>query len=178
MQLAPRRTWLAAQLIAATFLAIPIHAQSSATASLAITAQIVSPLSIVTSHALEFGRLALATNRTVAPNSSAAGHFELHGEGGSAVTVTLSMPVSLNPSSSGPSLPLTGWTYILSDSPALTGTPVSFSSGTSAPISVTFAASADARIYFGIGATAQSLATQPIGTYTGVGQISAAYVDL
>ena len=173
-----RRVWLAGQFILITALALPMQAQSSASGSLAISAQVVSPLSLVVSHALDFGRLLTSTSKTIAPGAATSGRFQLIGQGGSAVTVTLSMPSTLNPSA-GANMPVTGWTYVVSDSPALSGTPVTFSGGTSAPIPLqfqTFAGSTS--MYFGIGATVTASGSQPTTPYTGTGQITAAYTDL
>ena len=173
-----RRVWLAGQFILMAALALPMQAQSSASGSLAISAQVVSPLSLVVSHSLDFGRLLTSTSKTIAPGAATSGHFELIGQGGSAVTVTLSMPAMLNPTA-GTNMPITGWTYVVSDSPALGGTPVSFNSGTSAPIPVEFQTFAGStKLYFGIGATVTASGSQPTTPYTGTGQITAAYTDL
>jgi hypothetical protein len=173
-----RRIWFATQLLFAVVVAAPIHAQSSVNGSLAITAQVVSPLALVVTHALDFGRLLTSVTKTIVPSAATGGHFELIGQGGSAVTVTLAMPSQLNPTA-GSNLPITNWTYVESDSPALTGTPVSFTSGTSAPIAVSFAASTGTiKMYFGIGATVQASSSQPTSAYTATGQITAAYSDL
>jgi uncharacterized protein DUF4402 len=178
MSVAIRRIWLAAQFTIVAAIAAPAHAQSSVAGSIGITAQVVTPLALIVSHSLDFGRLLTSTTRTIAPGAATSGHFELVGQGGSAVTVTLSMPSQLTPTT-GTNMPITGWTYVVSDSPSLGGTPVSFTSGTSAPIAVTFETFAGStKLYFGIGATVSASATQPTTPYTGTGQITAAYTDL
>lgn len=178
MHVVIRRMLLAAQLIAATMLATPAHAQSSASGSIAITAQVVAPLQLIVTHALDFGRMLTSTTKTVAPSAVTGGHFELIGQGGSAVTVTLSMPSQLNPPS-GSNLPITNWTYVVSDNPTLVGTPVAFNSGTSDPIAGRFQTFAGTtKLYFGIGATVTASAAQATTAYTGTGQITVAYSDL
>ena len=178
MQVASRRTWHAVQLIAATFLAIPVHAQSSAAGSIAITAQVVSPLALVVTHPLDFGRLLTSTTKTIAPNSATSGRFELIGQGGSSITVTLAMPASLDPPA-GLNLPVTAWTYVASNTAGLGGTPIAFNAGAPVPIALVFASVAGAtKLYFGIGATVTTAALQPTTAYTGTGQITAAYTDL
>lgn len=178
MQIAIRRPWLATQLIVATALAAPVHAQSSASGTLAIAAQVVAPLTLTVTHALDFGRMLTSTTKTIAPNAATGGRFELVGSGGSAVTVTLSMPGQLNPSA-GTNMPITNWTYVISDSPALSDTPVAFTSGTSAPIAAHFQTfNGTTKLYFGIGATVQASASQAATAYTATGQITAAYTDL
>lgn len=174
-----RRTRLVTTMLVATAFAVPAHAQSSASGSLAILAAVVSPLSLAVTHPLDFGRLLTSTSKTIAPSAATSGQFFLVGQGGSTVTVTLSMPSQLSPTGGGTNLPITGWSYVVSSSAALGGTPVSFNAGTSDPISVrfdTFAGSTD--MYFGIGATVTASATQPTTAFTATGQITAAYADL
>lgn len=178
MHTTTRRMWLAGHLVMMTALAVPAHAQSNVSGSLAITAQVVTPLALVVSHSLDFGRLLTSTAKTIAPSAATSGRFELIGQGGSAITVTLSMPSSLNPTA-GLNMPITGWTYVASNSASLTGTPVAFAGGTSAPIALTFESVAGStKMYFGIGATVTAGALQPTTAYTGTGQITAAYTDL
>lgn len=178
MQPLIRRTCFAAQLILVTMMAVPAHAQATASGSMAVNATVVCPLALVVSRSLDFGRLLTSTSKTIAPTATTSGQFKLIGQGGSAVTVTLSMPSQLNPAT-GSNLPITGWTYVVSNSPALGGTPVSFNSGTSDPIAVSFDTfNGSTNIYFGIGATVTASAAQSTSAYTGTGQITAAYADL
>jgi hypothetical protein len=169
--------WVAAQLVIVTLVASPSlsYAQSSASGSLGITATVVIPLELAVSRPLDFGRMLTATTKTIAPTAATSGRFMLAGQNGSAVTVTLSMPSQLNPSV-GTSMPITGWTYVVSSSSSLGGTPVAFNSGTSDPINVVFDAAN--RLYFGIGATVTAAASQSTVAYNGSGQITAAYTDL
>jgi hypothetical protein len=170
--------WLAATLLATTLVGTSAHAQTSASGSLAITAVVAAPLQLIVTHALDFGRMLASTTKTIAPSAATSGRFELVGQGGSAVTVTLAMPSQLNPSS-GTNLPITNWTYLIGDNPTLSGTPVSFNSGTSDPIAAHFQTFAGTtNLYFGIGATVQASAVQPTTPYTGTGQITVAYTDL
>lgn len=178
MSVAIRRMWFAGQLIFIAAFASPVHAQSSVSGSLAITASVVTPLALVVSHALDFGRLLTSASKTIAPGAAASGRFELIGGGGSSITVTLSMPAFLNPAT-GTAMPITGWSYVASDGPNLGGTPIAFNSGTSAPIALTFESVAGStKMYFGIGATVTAGASQATTPYTGTGQITAAYTDL
>lgn len=178
MSVMVRRCWMIAQLVLAGSIALPAHAQSTASGSIAITAHVVSPLTLIVSHALDFGRLLTSTSKTIAPNSASSGRFELVGQGGSAISVTLSMPATLTPSS-GPALPVTAWNYVSSDTPALSGTPVSFSSGAGSPIPLTFEnVVGSTKMYFAIGATVTASASAATTTYSGTGQITAAYTDL
>ena len=183
MQVAPRRTWLAAQIItaqivAATLVAIPVQAQATAAGSIAITAQIASPLSLLVTHPMDFGRLLASTTKTVAPNGATSGRFELTGQGGSSVTVTLAMPATLNPPS-GPNLSVSAWTYLAGNTAGLSGSPIAFNAGTPVSIPLVFESVAGAtKMYFGIGASVSAAALQPSAVYTGTGQITAAYTDL
>jgi hypothetical protein len=170
--------FIAGQLMIVTALAVPAHAQSSVSGSLAITAHVVTPLALIVSHPLDFGRLLTSSSKTIVPSAATSGRFELVGQGGSSISVTLSMPATLNPTA-GLNMPITGWTYVASDGPNLGGTPISFNSGTSAPIALTFESVAGStKMYFGIGATVTAASSAPTGAYTGTGQITAAYTDL
>lgn len=178
MSVAIRRTWLAVQLLVTCGFAASAHAQSSASGSLSVTARVVSPMSMTVTHALDFGKLLTSTTKTIAPNAATSGRFEIIGQGGSSISVTLTMPASLTPTS-GSNLPVTGWTYIASDTPALTGTAVSFAANGSVPIPLTLEALAGtAKMYFGLGATISPNAMAAATTYTATGQITAAYTDL
>lgn len=173
-----RRSLLAAQILIVSALAVPLSAQTNVSASFTATVQVIAPLSITVTHALDFGQILVSSNKTVAPSAASGGHFELSGQGGSTLTVNFLMPSELKPVT-GSNMPITGWNYILSASPALTGTPVSFAAATNAPFSATFQAGGGAtKMYFGIGATVQASASAAISTYTGTGQITAAYADL
>lgn len=178
MQATIRRSLLAAQLIFTGALAMPVGAQTNVSASLTATVQVIAPLAITVTHALDFGQILVSSNKTVAPTASSAGHFELSGQGGSTLSVNFLMPSELKPAT-GSNMPITAWNYIVSDSPALTGTPVSFAGATNAPFAATFqAGGGSTKMYFGIGATVQASASAATSTYTGTGQISAAYADL
>ena len=173
-----RRSSFFTQLIIATTLAAPAGAQMNVSASLTATAQVIAPLAITVSRALDFGKILVSTNKTVAPKDATGGHFELSGQGGSTITVNLLMPSDLKPTTGAP-MPITGWNYIASESSLLTGTAVSFAANTNVPFAATFQAGAGStKMYFGIGATVQASASQAIGVYTGTGQITAAYADL
>ena len=173
-----RRFSIAAQLLIAAALAAPAGAQMNVSASLTATAQVIAPLSITVSRGLDFGKILVSTNKTVAPKDATGGHFELSGQGGSTITVNLMMPSELKPTT-GANMPVTGWNYIMSDSPLLTGTSVAFAANTNAPFSGTFqSGTGSTKMYFAIGATVEASASQSLGVYTGTGQITAAYTDL
>ncbi len=134
-------------------------------------------MSLVVTHALDFGKIFASSTNTVAPNAAKGGRFEVNGETASSITVTLTMPISLTPTV-GTSMAVSGWNYMVSTSSSLSGaTAVPFSGGTAAVATATFTGGAT-KIYFAVGATATASASQAIGTYTGTGQITAAYSDL
>ncbi len=178
MSVSFHRFRIAVQLILATGIAFPLHAQSSAAGSIAITARVVTPLTLIVSHPLDFGKLLTSTTKTIAPTAATSGRFELVGQGGSAISVTLSMPSVLAPST-GTAIPVSGWMYLASDGPGLAGTPVSFSAGTGSPIPLTFEnVTGSTKMYFALGATVTASASAATTTYSGTGQITAAYTDL
>lgn len=181
MRFVIRRAWIAAQIILTGAIALPASAQtdpSTVSASFAVTARVVAPLALVVTHPLDFGRMLSGTNKTVAANAATAGQFEISGQTGSNVSVTLSMPSVLLPVS-GNGIPVTSWVYVLSTSPSLTGSPVSFNAGAGSPVTATFSGTdGTTKLYFGIGATAQAPTSATATSYTGTGHITAAYSDL
>ncbi|HEY5085770.1 MAG TPA: DUF4402 domain-containing protein [Gemmatimonadaceae bacterium] len=178
MPVAIRRRWFAAQLIVAAVVAVPIRAQSSVSASLTATVTVVAPLSLTVTHALDFGRVLTYSAKTVTPIASTAGHFEVAGQGGSTLTVTLLMPKELTPAVGSTNLPVTGWEYLSGETPVLSGAPISFNGGALLSIPTAFPGLTSSKLYFGIGATVQVPALQPTGSYSGTGQITANYTDL
>lgn len=160
--------------------AMPLAAQSTASASLAVTAKVVNPLSVAVTAPLDFGAVFAGTPKTITPDASNGGRFTLAGEAGAAVTVTLQMPTAVTASGGG-TIPLSAWTYAMSSSPAMTGaTPAAFSGTSGSPLSTTFAGSAGtlSHFYFSIGATASPAAAATTGTYSATGQITVAYVGM
>jgi len=180
MSVTTRRSWiLAGQLILLGALAAPVHAQSSASGSIGVTATLVTPLQLIVSHPLDFGRLLTSSTKTIAPNSATSGRFEILGQGGSAISVTLSMPASLSPAGGGTNLPVSNWMYVASETSSLAGTPVSFTSGTNAPIPFTLETfNGSVKMYFALGATVTAGALHAAGAYSATGQITTAYTDL
>lgn len=160
--------------------AAPLAAQSTASASLAVTAKVVNPLSIAVTAPLDFGAVFAGTPKTVTPDASNGGRFSVAGEAGAAISVTLQMPSSVTAAGGG-SIPLSAWTYALSNSPAMTGaTPAGFNGTSGSPISATLAGAAGtlSHMYFSIGATASPGASAATGTYSATGQITVAYVGM
>lgn len=177
------RTLAAAALATAITFAVtsaaPLAAQSTATASLSVTGKVVNPISLAVTAPLDFGGMFVGTPKTISPDGTGDGRFNVSGEAGAAISVTLQMPTSVT-TTGGASIPLSNWTYVVGTSSALTGTtPVSFNPTAGAPISTNLSgASGVGRVYFGIGATATPSASAVNGTYSATGQITVAYVGM
>lgn len=159
--------------------AAPVAAQSTASASLAVTGKIVTPIAVAVTAPLDFGGMFAGTAKTVSPDGTTGGRFNVSGEAGAAITLTLLMPSAVT-TSGGASIPLSAWTYVMGTTSALTGvTPVSFNGTSGAPISATFGGtSGTSHLYFGVGATATPSSGAVGGTYTATGQITVAYVGM
>lgn len=159
--------------------AAPVAAQSTASASLAVTGKIVTPIAVAVTAPLDFGGMFAGTAKTVAPDATTSGRFNVSGEAGAAITLTLQMPTAVT-TSGGASIPLSAWTYVMGTAAALTGVnPVSFNGTSGAPISATFGGtSGTSHLYFGVGATATPSSGAVGGTYTATGQITVAYVGM
>lgn len=161
--------------VAAVITAAPLAAQSTASASLSVTGKIITPISLAVSAPLDFGAMFAGTAKTVAPDGSTSGRFNVTGEIGSAISVTLQMPTSVT-STGGASIPLSNWNYVLAPTSTLAGaTAVSFNptSGTAIPTSL-----GAGHVYFGVGATATPPSGAANGVYSATGQITVAYVGM
>lgn len=154
-------------------------AQSTAAASLAVTGKVVTPIAVAVTAPLDFGGMFAGTAKTVSPDGTTSGRFNVSGEGGAAISLTLQMPAAVT-ASGGATIPLSAWTYVMGSTAALTGvTPVNFNGTSGSPISATFGGtSGTSHLYFGVGATATPSASAVGGTYSATGQITVAYVGM
>jgi len=170
---------LAVAVVAATLTTTPLAAQSTASASLAVTGKVVNPISLSVTAPLDFGGMFVGTPKAIAADATGSGRFTVNGEAGAAISVTLQMPTTVS-STGGATIPLSNWSYVVGSTAALTGTsPVSFSPTAGTPISATLGGSSGVgHLYFGVGATASPSATAANGTYTATGQITVAYVGM
>jgi len=157
----------------------PTFAQTTASASLAMTAIVFQPLSVSVTRGLDFGTLFVGGNKTVAPGSSTAGVIDIKGQSGANVTVTLTMPVMLMLGSTGVGLTTTAWTYATNAQTSLASAPsTSFTGGTPTTLSLALGSgSGTSHLLIGIGATASAGSGQTAGDYTGSGQVAVAYTD-
>jgi len=162
----------------ATLVSLPqsrARAQSSGSATVAMTAQVVQPLTVSASRPLDFGSVFVGNNKTIAPSAATAGQVDIKGQSNANISVTLTMPTMLMLGNTGTGLTLNNWNY----STSLAPTPVSFPGQSSTPIAMTLPTSASyGRITLNIGATASAAAGQTPGDYTGSGQITVTYTDL
>jgi hypothetical protein len=175
------RTRTIALALASTLLTTaPLAAQSTASASLAVTAKVVNPISLSVTAPLDFGAVFAGTPKTITPDAANGGRFTITGEAGAAIAVTLQMPTVVT-ASGGATIPLSSWTYAMSYTPSLTGaSPVSFSATGGTPINGTLPGTAGtvSHAYFSIGATASPGASAATGSYSATGQITVAYVGM
>lgn len=160
-------------------LARTVSAQAPESATLQVTAQLISPITIGVTHPLDFGRLFAAGSKTVAPNAVTGGRVEVSGMSGSAVNLSITMPSTLK-TATGDALAVMNWNYMLSSNSNLSGaSSVAIASGTPYPVAAVIGGvSGVSKLYLGIGATVQTLASSPVGAYTATGQVTAAYADL
>lgn len=164
---------------AAVLGAAPLAAQSTASASLSVTGKIVNPISLAVTAPLDFGAMFVGTPKAIAPDATGSGRFNVSGDAGAAISVTLQMPTSVA-TAGGATIPLSNWSYVIGSSSALTGTtPVSFSPTAGTAISASLnGTSGVGHVYFGVGATASPSSTAAAGTYSATGQITVAYVGM
>ncbi len=155
-----------------------LSAQGTATASIDVLAAVISPISVAVTHPLDFGRMFAGAVKTVAANAAMAGRVEVSGQNGSAVSVTLTMPALLN-GAGATAAPVSSWNYMVSSAATLAGaTAVAFSGGTPVVVAATLGGGTGVvRLYLGLGGTVNVVGAA-VGTFTGTGQITAAYTDL
>lgn len=165
--------------LAAIAIARPLAAQAPESATLSVNAQLISPVTIGATRALDFGRLFANGSKTVAPNSATSGRIEVSGMSGSNITLSITMPSTLK-TAAGDAISLSGWNYMMSPDAGLSGaSSVSFPSGTPHPFSATIGGiSGVTKLYLGVGAMVQTLANSAMGAYSATGQVTAAYADL
>lgn len=165
--------------LVALALAQPLSAQAPASVTLAASAQVINPVTIAATHTLDFGRTVSGSSKVVAPSATAAGRVEVSGVIGNTIVITMVMPASLK-TAAADAISVTGWNFILGQSTTLTGASPIFFNGTTASTSASpdGVNGAMGKLYLGIGATVQTLASSPAGAYSGTGQVTAAYADL
>lgn len=172
-------TVIAMAALAAIAITCPLEAQAPESATLDVKAQIISPVTIGATRALDFGRLFANGSKTVAPNSATSGRIEVSGMSGSNITLSITMPSTLK-TVAGDAISVSGWSYMMSPDASLAGaSAVSFASGTPYPFAATIGGiSGVSKLYLGVGAMVQTVASSPMGAYTATGQVTAAYADL
>lgn len=153
----------------------PLAAQNTANASLSVTAKVVNPIALAVTAPLDFGSMFAGNAKTIAPDAATSGRFNVSGESGAAVNVTLSMPVTVA-TAGGATIPLSNWNYLLAPNGTFSGaTAVSFNPQSATPVSTSLTGG---KIFFGLGATATPAANAVAGNYAATGQITVAYVGL
>lgn len=176
------RTSAFAAALAAVALAVgaPVaHAQSSASGSITASAEIVAPISLtVTGATLNFNRIVRGgAAKTIAPDSATSGRFYVEGQGGTGLSITVTLPATID--NGAATIPLGGLSATVGTSDASGNTALALTSG-SANTTQTLPGSGETeKLYFRIGATATPGAgTTANGVYTGTISISAAYTGI
>lgn len=159
--------------------AAPLAAQPTASASLSVTGKVINPIALAVTAPLDFGGMFVGTPKNVSADGIGGGRFNVSGEAGAAISVTLQMPTSVS-NAGGATIPLSNWSYVEGTAAALTGTtPVSFNPTGGTAVSVSLSGTSGVgRVYFGVGATATPSAAAANGTYSATGQITVAYVGM
>jgi hypothetical protein len=165
-----RRFFLAALVLAAS--ALPAAAQTSASSNLTSTATVVSPISISITQPLAFGKLTASQVKTIAADDAAnAGQFYVQGDGGAAVTLSVTAPANLvSGANTLPLSALTGTQGATNGSGNSTFSPVPGGTVLSIP-----GAGTTQKLYVHIGGTVTAGAGQPTGAYTGNIALNVAY---
>lgn len=154
------------------------HAQSSASATVEVTASVLSPITITSVQGLAFGKVGQAVDKQIQPDDGTSGRFHVTGNGAAKVNVTITLPSVLT--SSGNQLVIDTWTGKWSpNSDGTSGTAFTPVSGTAVPHTLPGTVDdALTSLHFRLGATVRPLLTQARGNYQAAIQIAAVYTEI
>lgn len=167
-----RRTLVASALLLGAVLASGrrAEAQASATGTMNVSATVLTPIQLNVTSGLVFGRVAANVAKTIGPDVTGSGRFNVQGEPAIDFTLTLTLPSTL--ANGANTMPIASWSLAAVDGVDAAG------GATSAPASgtgVTFVLPAGGRKSFRLGATVSPAAAQASGAYAGTSTVSVTY---
>jgi len=137
-------------------------------ASITVSAQVQTPITVTAANNLDFGNVFPGVNKTVLVTDAAAGRFNVTGQASAPVSMTFVLPANLI--SGGNTLPIGNWTGNYNTVAAPTGTNFTPSAAaTAATLSGTGA------LFVYVGAQVTPAVGQPAGNYTGTVQMTVVY---
>jgi uncharacterized protein DUF4402 len=142
---------------------------ANAQASINVTADVSTQLTVAGTRALDFGTVFPGFTKAVAATNGSSGKFTLNGGPGAQVNVTFVLPTNLT--SGVNTLPIASWTGCRNT----TDTPSGCLSFTPSATGITTPLGTGGVLVLFVGASVTAGATQASGTYTGTVSITAAY---
>jgi hypothetical protein len=159
-------------LIAALALFLAASAAQGQSATIAVTATVVTPITVTGSAPLAFGNVFQGVNKTVAFSDATSGRFALTGYLNSQVALTFTLPATLT--SGANSLPINTYDVRVNGTNSTAGTTaLTVTSGT--PVLSNFVSGS---LFVFVGGRVQPGAAQAQGAYTGTIVLAAAYTGL
>jgi len=155
-----------------------VSAQSSAIATVEITADVLSPITVTAHQALAFGKVGQGIAKTIVPDAPTSGRFEVVGNGAAGVSLTVTLPSVL--SSGSNSLLIDNWTGRWSEnSDNADGMLFTPESGEATAYTLPGDRGDPMKsLFFRLGAMVHPDITQPAGQYSGVIRVSVVYSEI
>jgi hypothetical protein len=144
-------------------------ATADAQATIGVSADVSTQLTVTGTRALEFGTVYPGFSKPIAATAPTAGKFTLNGGPGANVNITLTLPTTL--ASGTNTMGIASWTGCRNTTDAVTGCTTFVPSGTA----FTTPLGAGGVLVVFLGATVTAVASQVAGTYTGTVSMTAAY---
>ena len=152
----------------ATTLAAAGVAQAQNNASITVSANVQTPITVSAASNLDFGNVFPGVNKTVAVTDAAAGRFNVTGQASAPVSLTFVLPANLT--DGGNLLPIANWTGNHNTSAAPTGTGF-----TPSAAATPAALSGAGQLFVYLGAQVTPSVSQVAGNYTGTVQMTVVY---
>jgi hypothetical protein len=137
-------------------------------ASITVSANVQTPITVTAANNLDFGNVFPGVNKSVAVTDAAAGRFNVTGQASAPVSLSFVLPANL--SAGANLLPIGNWTGNHNTSAAPTGTSFTPSAGATAAT-----LSATGLLFVYVGAQVTPAVSQPAGNYTGTVQMTVVY---
>ena len=155
--------------VAAVLLILPVAAAAQASGDITATANVLQPLSVARGQDLDFGSVFPGVSRTVLPDGTTAGRFDISGEGASEIDIDFTLPNVLDGPSSA-TMPVSFGNNSAAWGTATSGGPFPFDPTTGTTQNL----EAGAMMVF-IGGTVDPAVDQAAGTYNGTVTMMVAY---
>jgi len=149
-------------------LALRASALQAQSATIQVTATVLSQLTAAAGTTLAFGNVTPGVAKTVSAAAAAAGSFNLTGQNNQGVQMSFTLPTNLT--SGANNLPIGTWTGLFNQANVQAGTAFTPSAaGQNATLSAT------GRLFLWVGATVTPAAAQVAGSYTGAVVLNVVY---